>query len=50
MPLQALAGQCPDISTTLRFHFWQPVYYTLDEDKNTGYSQPEEGWEICLLC
>ena len=41
-PLQALTGQCPDISAILRFHFWQPVYYTLDEDKNTGYSQPEE--------
>ena len=42
MPLQALIGQCPDISTILRFHFWQPVYYTLDKDENTGYSQPEE--------
>ena len=43
-PLQALNGQRPDISALLRFHFWQPVYYTLDEDENTGYSQPEENW------
>ena len=40
--LQALNGQHPDISTLLQFHFWQPVYYTLDKDKNAGYSQPEE--------
>ena len=42
MLLQALTGQHPDISAILRFHFWQPVYYTLDKDENTGYSQPEE--------
>ena len=42
MPLQALTGQRPDISTVLRFHFWQLVYYTLNKDENTGYSQPEE--------
>ena len=35
-------GQCPNISALLRIPFWQPVYYTLEEDKNTGYSQPEE--------
>ena len=30
-PLQALTGQVPDISHSLHFSFWEPVYYKVDE-------------------
>ena len=30
-PLQALAGQVPDISHFLHFSFWEPIYYKVDE-------------------
>ena len=32
-PLQALTGQVPDISHFLRFSFWEPVYYKVDDSE-----------------
>jgi hypothetical protein len=32
-PLQFLTGRVPDISALLRFHFWQLVYYKVDEEE-----------------
>ena len=46
-PLQAATGQRPDISAILRFHFWEPVYYILDEDENNSFpskSTYKLGW------
>jgi hypothetical protein len=31
IPLSRLTGVTPDISVLLRFHFYQPVYYKLDD-------------------
>ena len=33
-PLQALTGQVPDISHFLRFSFWEPVYYKVDDSES----------------
>ncbi len=30
-PLERLTGTTPDISPLLRFHWWQPVYYKVDD-------------------
>ena len=30
-PLEQLTGKTPDISPLLRFYWWQPVYYKLDD-------------------
>ena len=30
-PLEALEGSMPEISLLLRFSFWDPVYYKLDD-------------------
>jgi hypothetical protein len=30
-PLEVLTGSTPDISVLLQFHFWEPVYYRLDD-------------------
>ena len=32
-PLQALTGQVPDISHSLHFSFWEPIYYRVDESE-----------------
>ena len=32
-PIQALTGQVPAISHFLHFSFWEPVYYTIDENE-----------------
>ena len=32
-PLEALTGSTPDISPLLRFHWWEPVYYHLDDSR-----------------
>ena len=31
IPIQKLTGSTPDISPLLRFYWWQPVYYKLDD-------------------
>ena len=31
VPIQKLTGSTPDISPLLRFYWWQPVYYKLDD-------------------
>ena len=31
VPIQMLTGSTPDISPLLRFYWWQPVYYKLDD-------------------
>jgi len=36
-PIQALTGQQPDISNMLRFKFYQPVYYHLDDDEDKSF-------------
>ncbi|ACI65686.1 predicted protein [Phaeodactylum tricornutum CCAP 1055/1] len=30
-PLEVLTGSTPDISVLLQFHFWEPVYYRLED-------------------
>lgn len=37
-PLEALLGQSPDISELLRFHFYQPVFYSIDAEEPDGHS------------
>ena len=32
-PIPALTGQVPGISHFLRFSFWEPVYYKVDENE-----------------
>ena len=40
IPLQKATGQVNDISPLLHFHWWQPVYYHVDE---TSFpSEPRE--------
>ena len=36
-PIQVATGQRPDISAILRFHFWEPVYFYLDEDEELQF-------------
>jgi len=31
-PVEVLTGNTPNISPILQFHFWEPVYYVLDDD------------------
>jgi len=30
-PMEALTGNTPDISPMLQFHFWEPVYYAIED-------------------
>jgi len=30
-PMEVLIGSTPDISPILQFHFWEPLYYTLED-------------------
>ena len=47
MPLECATGQRPDISALLMFHFWEPVYFALDEEEGTSFpskSSLRKGW------
>ena len=43
VPLQRLLGSTPDISPLLRFHFWEPVYYKVDDTDFPSVSKEERG-------
>ena len=44
-PLEALEGSTPDISTLLRFSFWDPIYYKLDDsDFPSGSTEGRGCW------
>ena len=44
-PLEALEGSTPDISPLLRFSFWDPVYYKLDDsDFPSGSTEGRGRW------
>ena len=43
IPLQCLTGSTPDISPLLRFHFWQPVLYKVDDSDFPSESREERG-------
>ena len=44
-PLEALEGSTPDISPLLRFSFWDPVYYKLDDsDFPSGNTEGRGRW------
>jgi len=43
VPLQALDGSTVDISAFLRFHFWQTVYYKVDDSDFPSDSREERG-------
>ena len=44
-PLEALEGSTPDISLLLRFSFWDPVYYKLDDsDFPSGSTEGRGHW------
>ena len=43
VPLTALTGVTVDISPLLRFHFWQPVYFRMDDD-DAGF--PSDSKEV----
>ena len=43
IPMTALTGQTPDISPLLRFHFWEEVYYKLDDSDFPSESRELKG-------
>ena len=44
-PLEALEGSTPDISLLLRFSFWDPIYYKLDDsDFPSGSAEGRGCW------
>ena len=43
VPLQALTGQVKDISPILRFQFWEPVYYAVDDARFPSDSREKRG-------
>jgi hypothetical protein len=43
VPLTHLKGVTVDISVLLRFHFWQPVYFTLSESSFPSESKEALG-------
>ena len=43
IPIQKLRGSTPDISPLLRFHFWQEVYYKLDDSDYPSDSREAKG-------
>jgi hypothetical protein len=45
-PLQVLTGQTPDISKSLHFSFYEPVYYHLYSDSFPSSSNEEQGWWV----
>ena len=44
-PLQRLTGSTPDISIIACFHWWEPVYYAVDDDDPEGPSFPSRSKE-----
>ena len=40
-PMEVLNGSTPDISPLLQYHFWEPIYYLI-EDKQSFPSQSQE--------
>lgn len=43
IPMQCLTGSTPDISPLLRFYFWQPVLYMVDDSHFPSESREERG-------
>ena len=42
-PLERLTGTTPDISPLLRFYWWQPVYYKLDDSDFPSDTREKSG-------
>ena len=42
-PLECLTGSTPDVSPLLRFHWWQPVYYKLDDSDFPSDTREKQG-------
>ena len=42
-PLERLTGTTPDISPLLRFYWWQPVYYKLDDSDFPSDTREKRG-------
>ena len=45
-PIEALTGRTPDISVLLRFHFYEAVYYVVDDTSFPSESNEELGWVV----
>jgi len=45
-PLEVLQGSTPDISSLLLFHFWEPVYYKVDDSSFPSDSTEKLGWFV----
>ena len=43
VPLQQLTGSTPDISPLLRFWYWEPVYYKVDDSDYPSESRERKG-------
>ena len=42
-PMEALTGSTPDISPMLQFHFWEPVYYAIEDASFPSDSNEKSG-------
>ena len=45
-PIETLTGSTPDISSLLCFHFWEPVYYRVDDNDFPSESTEKLGYFV----